>query len=78
MVEKTKRALAILRDRNSSDRSCGDVDGESSRNPTFNHDSRSRNNVGDEMKKTLNQLMAQTMRLTEERVAFVLRKAGNE
>jgi len=76
MVEKTKRALAILRERNTEEYKCGDPDGVNL-NGT-NYDSfRMKQNMGDEMKKTVNELMVHTMQLTEEKVAFFRKKAGN-
>lgn len=77
MVEKTKRALSILQERNVSD---GDVTVDGLNLNGFSHEQSSLNSLNrrtaEDLKRTANELMAHTIRLTEERVAFVRRKAG--
>lgn len=77
MVEKTKRALSILQERNAADGE-GTVDGLNLNG--FSNEQNSLNflnrRTAEDVKRTANELMAHTVRLTEERVAFVRRKAG--
>lgn len=76
MVEKTKRALAILQERENVVTSndgvvlTNGINGE--------HGSASRRHNGDDVKRTVNELIAHTVRLTEEKVAYVRRKAGRQ
>lgn len=78
MVEKTKRALAILQERNLQEMSNAD-DGIHMNGISNDHSSNAiRRTVAEEVKRTANELMAHTVRLTEERVAFVRKKAGKE
>lgn len=75
MVEKTKRALAILQERNLQEMNNAD-DGIHINGISNDHSSNAiRRTVAEEVKRTANELMAHTVRLTEERVAFVRKKA---
>ncbi len=76
MVEKTKRALTILQERNSQD-NCGDLnEGSNLNGVNGEHAPVSRRTSAEEVKRTANELMVHTVRLTEEKMAFVRRKAG--
>lgn len=78
MVEKTKRALAILQERSAKDNNCNDINNEGINLNGVNgeHGAIARRTTAEDMKRTANELMAHTVRLTEEKVAFVRKKAG--
>lgn len=76
MVEKTKRALAILQERNTNECNFGETDGVTLNGSNSDHSPLTKRVMGEEVKRTVNELMAHTLRFTEDKVAFVRKKAG--
>jgi hypothetical protein len=77
MVEKTKRALAILQHRGASSVENGAAGGGNSANEWLRRPAPTDANEARDIKRTAGEIMAQTIRVTEDRVAEVKRRAGN-
>lgn len=76
MVEKTKRALGILQHRTAGEN--GHVtDWLPRRDLLRTVNSNNSSAAAEDVKRTAGEIMAHTIRLTEDRVAEVKRKAGN-
>ena len=77
MVEKTKRALAILQHRGASSVENGAAGGGNSANEWLRRPAPTHANEARDIKRTAGEIMSQTIRVTEDRVAEVKRRAGN-
>lgn len=77
MVEKTKRALAILQHRGASSVENGAAGGGNSANEWLRRSAPTDASEARDIKRTAGEIMAQTIRVTEDRVAEVKRRAGN-
>ena len=76
MVEKTKRALAILQHRGAGSVENGAAGGGNSTNEWLRRPAPTDANEARDIKRTAGEIMAQTIRVTEDRVAEVKRRAG--
>jgi hypothetical protein len=77
MVEKTKRALAILQHRGANSVENGAAGGGNSANEWLRRSAPTDASEARDIKRTAGEIMAQTIRVTEDRVAEVKRRAGN-
>lgn len=77
MVEKTKRALGILQHRGASSVENGAAGGGNSTNEWLRRSAPTDASDARDIKRTAGEIMAQTIRVTEDRVAEVKRRAGN-
>ncbi|PSN40461.1 hypothetical protein C0J52_24394 [Blattella germanica] len=75
MVEKTKRALAILQHRGAGSVENGGAGGPNSTNEWLRRSAPTDANEARDIKRTAGEIMAQTIRVTEDRVAEVKRRA---
>jgi runt-related transcription factor 1 len=77
MVEKTKRALAILQHRGANSVENGSAGGSNPTNEWLRRSAPTDASETRDIKRTAGEIMAQTIRVTEDRVAEVKRRAGN-
>lgn len=76
MVEKTKRALSILQQRSTDNGHPGVNEWMPRRDALRTNLPPATTHAADDVKRTAGEIMAQTIRMTEDRVAEVRRKAG--